>query len=261
MKYCVFRLYGPLVSWGDVAVGGERRSFAFPSKSAIVGLVAAALGIRRDDEERLHHLSENIGFGVKVISPGIMIRDFHTAQAPDEDRKVRFYTRKDEMTLNPEKLNTILSRREYRCDSMAHAAVWLKNADGSLSIEDIRDALLKPVYHLYLGRKSCPPALPLHPQLIESKDIKSALDKAAFPLVSSVTASSEKQRDYFERSEQRIFEKSHILYHWEKDAGQGLDYTQKTVCYDFPLSRKRWQFAPREDYLYVEERRDDDVHE
>lgn len=261
MKYCVFRLYSPLVSWGDVAVGGERRSYAHPSKSAVIGLVGAALGIKRDEEERQQRLSESIGFGVKLISPGIMIRDFHTAQSPDNDKKVRFYTRKDEMTLNPERINTVVSRREYRCDSMAHVAVWLKDKEKSLSIEGIRDALLKPVYHLYLGRKSCPPAVPLSPQIIDSGDVKTALDKADFPLLSGSIAVSEKQRNYFEKNERRVFEKDHISYYWEKDSAQALEYTQKTIRYDIPLSRKRWQFALREECLHIVDRGGGHVHE
>jgi CRISPR system Cascade subunit CasD len=35
--YLLFRLYGPLAAWGDIAVGEYRPSFAHPSKSAIIG--------------------------------------------------------------------------------------------------------------------------------------------------------------------------------------------------------------------------------
>ena len=56
--YLVFRLYGPMCSWGDIAVGEVRPSTVHPAKSAILGLIAAALGIKRpdtarDDTERL----------------------------------------------------------------------------------------------------------------------------------------------------------------------------------------------------------------
>ncbi len=44
------QLYGPLAAWGEQAVGGVRRSATHPSKSAILGLCAAAQGIRRDEE-------------------------------------------------------------------------------------------------------------------------------------------------------------------------------------------------------------------
>ena len=47
--YLVFRLYGPMCSWGDIAVGEVRPSTVHPSKSAILGLIAAALGVKRPD--------------------------------------------------------------------------------------------------------------------------------------------------------------------------------------------------------------------
>nr|WP_284509571.1 CRISPR-associated protein Cas5 [Salinivibrio costicola] len=45
--YLVFRLYGPLASWGEPAVGGDRPTSAYPSRSAVLGLLGAALGIKR----------------------------------------------------------------------------------------------------------------------------------------------------------------------------------------------------------------------
>ena len=51
-EFLIFRLYGMMASWGDIAVGELRPTFDHPSRSAIVGLLAAALGIRRDEEEQ-----------------------------------------------------------------------------------------------------------------------------------------------------------------------------------------------------------------
>src|SRR5256885_4103212 len=75
--YLVFRLYGPMCSWGDIAVGEVRPSTVPPSKSAILGLIAAALGTKRpnmahDDAERsaleaTHSaLAQGYGFAVRV---------------------------------------------------------------------------------------------------------------------------------------------------------------------------------------------------
>jgi len=81
-NYLLFRLYGPLVSWGDIAVGVNRPSYDHPSKSAIMGLIAAALGIRRDEEEKHRELSELYNFAVAVYSSGTFLRDYHTVQIP-----------------------------------------------------------------------------------------------------------------------------------------------------------------------------------
>jgi CRISPR system Cascade subunit CasD len=69
--YLLFRLYGPLAAWGDIAVGEYRPSFAHPGKSAIIGLLAAALGIRRDKEEQ-KSLAESCSFAVRVDSMGVL---------------------------------------------------------------------------------------------------------------------------------------------------------------------------------------------
>ena len=50
MDILVFRLYGPMASWGEIAVGENRHTANYPSKSALLGLLGAALGIERDDE-------------------------------------------------------------------------------------------------------------------------------------------------------------------------------------------------------------------
>ena len=60
MKYCVFRLYAPLCSWGEIAVGGERRSAFHPSKSAIIGLIAAAMGLEREDAIALRRIDPGL---------------------------------------------------------------------------------------------------------------------------------------------------------------------------------------------------------
>ncbi|PAP57596.1 type I-E CRISPR-associated protein Cas5/CasD, partial [Salmonella enterica subsp. enterica serovar Braenderup] len=51
-QYLVFQLHGPMASWGVDAPGEVRHSQAQPSRSALLGLLAAALGIRRDEEAR-----------------------------------------------------------------------------------------------------------------------------------------------------------------------------------------------------------------
>ena len=43
--YLLLRLYGPLASWGEIAVGESRHSAVQPSRSALLGLLGAALGI------------------------------------------------------------------------------------------------------------------------------------------------------------------------------------------------------------------------
>jgi CRISPR system Cascade subunit CasD len=61
-QYLVFQLHGPMASWGVDAPGEVRHSHELPSRSALLGLLAAALGIRRDEEERLKNFNQHYSF-------------------------------------------------------------------------------------------------------------------------------------------------------------------------------------------------------
>ena len=50
MRFLLFTLYAPMGSFGEIAVGERRMSWARPGRSAILGLVAAAQGVDRADE-------------------------------------------------------------------------------------------------------------------------------------------------------------------------------------------------------------------
>ncbi|MCG8381164.1 MAG: type I-E CRISPR-associated protein Cas5/CasD [Gammaproteobacteria bacterium] len=230
--YLVFQLYAPLVSWGDQAVGQERPSADHPSRSALLGLLAAAVGIDRNDETRQEQLSSACHFGIKLYAPGLAMRDFHTAQVPPANKKSKhLYTRRDE--LREPKLGTILSFRSYRQDSLSVVALWL-NDDPAYSLPQLQKALSKPHFHLYLGRKACPLAVPLCPEPGQFASMKAALDHYA---------PADELRPLFERGQPR--------YYWEPHSDSGLEETYRGPRYDQPISRKRWQFASREEAVFL----------
>ena len=77
-EYLVFRLYGPMASWGEIAVGETRHSAAYPSRSALIGLLGAALGVTREDEAGQVALTAGYRFGVKLHAAGHPLRDYHS---------------------------------------------------------------------------------------------------------------------------------------------------------------------------------------
>jgi len=188
MEYLLFRLYGPLASWGEIAVGESRHTAAYPGKAALIGLLAAALGIRRDEEERQLALASGYHLAVKVLSTGSLLRDYHTTQVPPKVAVERYPapTRKNELAAlkkyQAEAANysgTILSSREYRCDALSLVAV--RALDGAqFSLDELRDGLLRPKFHLYLGRKSCPLSVPLKPLIRSANGFGQVLDE--YPL-------------------------------------------------------------------------------
>lgn len=143
MTVVVLRLAGPLQSWGSSSRFVRRATNTEPTKSGILGLVAAAHGMRRSDP--LESLLQ-LRFGVRVDQPGQLIRDFHTAQRPHRER---------DGTVKWKPLP--LSQRYYMSD-----AVYLAVLEGDDQlVRGIDDALRHPEFPLFLGRRSCPPAGPV----------------------------------------------------------------------------------------------------
>lgn len=242
MKFLVFRLYGPLAAWGEVAVGEQRHSHAHPSRSAVLGLVAAASGVRRDQESELARIGEDYGFSVMVEASGEWLRDYHTAQVPPAKGKVRYHTRRDELR-SPD-LYTILSQRDYRTDACYSVALWCQHDSPKFSVEDIRRDLLKPRLPLYLGRKSCPLALPLNPMVINTDSLVSAFEKYHL-------SQPKEDGDMLNG----LSFSSAVNYYWEslpKGVTDGISVQQIRRRRDKVLSRKRWQFGEREEYMGVE---------
>lgn len=245
--YLLMRLYGPLASWGEIAVGESRHSAVYPSKSALLGLLGAALGIRRDDEQAQQALAQGYRFGVKLIGAGSPLRDYHTIQAPAQRRNVRYRTRRQELA-DPSVLGTLLSAREYRCDSLALVAVEALDA-APHDLEAVARALREPFFTLYLGRKSCPLALPLQPQVVASKTLRGALDTPQTSLLALLQRHPE--QPWPTHADQVALRPSKPRYYWEEGMHAGMPASLQLVRHDQPLSRQRWQFAPRNEWVFL----------
>lgn len=235
-EYLLFRLYGPLASWGETAVGEARPTAAWPGRSAIIGLLAAALGIRRDQHTPQQELAEAMGVAICVESLGELLRDYHTVQVPPERRGVVYRTRRDE--LSGEAINTLLSQRDYRTDALYTVALWRKATDSPLTLSALVEALHRPRFNLYLGRKACPPALPLAAHIVPASNLREAFNKADFP--------HEPLLEPLEASEERVFV-------WDESAQPGMEALHVKPRRDEPTSRKRWQFRERDEYYRSEQ--------
>lgn len=251
MDYLVFRLYGSMASWGEIAVGEARHSAIYPSKSAITGLLAAALGIRREQEELHNQITEGYWQAVKLLKAGQVLKDYHTAQAPDSVGKFRYRTRRDELVQGKDRLGTVLSSREYRTDAQAIVAIQ-GLAVMPYSLQALQQALQSPKFHLYLGRKSCPLSAPLDAQIITAENFRQALDSYSVKCLLN--------SKYEWESDARWLPQDELThYYWEGDLHSfsaedqvfNSQQVQKLSRYDKPTSRRRWQFAPRTEYLWL----------
>jgi len=140
------RLEGPLQSWGERARWSERDTAPEPTKSGVVGLLACALGV--NDDEGLRRLSQDLQLGVRLDRPG--------------ERLVDYQTVKERM---------VVSNRAYLCDASFLAAVQGAEA----LIARLAQAVQNPHWPVYLGRKSCPPSLPVYAGVGDFPSLEAAL--------------------------------------------------------------------------------------
>lgn len=237
-NYLLFRLYGAMASWGEIAVGEHRPSGSHPGRSTILGLLTAAKGIRRDNEELLQRVAAGYGLAVATDAAGVPLRDYHTAQVPPQQRRVIYRTRRDE--LEAERVNTILSSRDYRTDSLHRVCLWQTDeAVAPFSLQELAEALEQPVFTLYLGRKSCPLSLPLQPQVRTAESVKAAFSVAEF---NDDLLSPELHLDEW------------TAYHWDDTAHAGMQPSKTFTRRDQPFSRARWQFVDRQEHFCSERR-------
>ena len=238
--FLVFQLYAALASWGDIATGEYRPSQGQPSKSAITGLLAAALGITRADDAAQVELARHYGVAVCIRAAGEWLRDYHTIQVPGGNEA--YATRRQELLSDRLKLNTILSQRDYRTDAFYQIAVWPISKDAPYSLKELYYALRRPKFSLYLGRRSCPAGLPLYPRTMPDVTLKQAFDN--YPL------------DKAEPWLAQLDDGGPVAYVWEqeglKTAEAGMESSMRYVRRDKVLSRKRWQFTDRTEYYHAE---------
>ena len=143
---------GPMQSWGDSSRYYQRTTRPMPTKSGVLGLLAAAEGRRRSDPvEDLAGLT----FAVRVDQPGTLLRDYQTAEKWQTSG------------------GTKLVERYYLADAVFVAAV--ESSDDEM-IDRLAAALRTPRFPLFMGRRSCP--VPAKLVLgVERMDATAALQK------------------------------------------------------------------------------------
>ena len=172
--FVVFTLAGPMASFGTVAGNERRGTESRPGHSMLVGLLAAALGIRRTEALRLAALSDACQFAVRVDRPGVLMTDYHTVQSAKRNKKIDGVATRREMLIEGDR-TTIVTRREYLMDVQFTVAVAFTHV--TIAPAALVEALRRPGFVFYIGRKSCPPSLPLNPRLIpEASRIEDAFE-------------------------------------------------------------------------------------
>jgi len=153
----VLRLAGPMQSWGSTGEFNRRDTDDQPTKSGVVGLLAAAQGRRRSDA-----IEDLVGLrmAVRIDQPGTMLRDYHTvSNYTGQAHLTATVNRSGQQVRRADnaKNKTLVTKRFYLQDAVFVAAV----AGETDLLWTLAGAVQRPTFPLALGRRSCVPTQPL----------------------------------------------------------------------------------------------------
>lgn len=155
MPTLLLRMRSPMMSWGDHSRFTIRDTRREPTKSAVIGLLCAALG--RPRWEPVSDLA-TLKMGVRVNQEGVVQMDYHTVM--------------DGIKSGGGKGGTVISYRYYVAD--ADYLVGLES-DSEDILQQLDTALQNPAWQLYFGRKSFIPSCPVHIGIVD-KPLAEALE-------------------------------------------------------------------------------------
>ncbi len=233
-EWLVVVLQAPLASFADAPGNTTRKTGDMPARSALVGLAAAALGIRRDDQAGQDALGAALVTAAAQIRPGTLMTDFHTFQSLNQAAKGAA-TRADALR-RKDQVETAITRRDYRTDGMWLGAWRLRTGTLGFALSDLRAAFAAPRFVLSLGRRACALSHPLDARLIAHDDVREAF---ASYLATSQTPSIRTQRPRLYSLEERADARA---------SNQAVLHMRR----DDPRDRSiRWSFVERREYRIV----------
>lgn len=202
-------------------------------RSALLGMLAASQGIMRDEADLLAAIENGYGVAVRVDAAGTALSDYHTAQVPASRRGIRYATRADELAVKGN-LETVLSRRDYRTDSLHTVAIWAKDHP-PIALETLEAGLRTPAFVLSIGRKSCPLGLPPAPEIVTAPDVLAAMAARVVPQPEQVVR-------------QRLAARPSLLA--TDTGGMAASPRWTEMRRDAVASRARWQFSLRAEQVF-----------
>jgi CRISPR system Cascade subunit CasD len=189
LPHLLLRLEAPLMSFGTVAVDQHRPVQLWPATSLLTGLLANALGWRREQAAALDRLQSRVRWAVRIDRAGVALEDFQTAKLAADDRGWTTRGRIEERAGGPATYRSPhIRRRHFRADASVLVALRLEPADEFPALDALEAALRRPARPLFIGRKGCLPAVPMLAGRIVAADAMQALDVASGDAVASRSA-------------------------------------------------------------------------
>ena len=227
-----------MAAWGTVEAGVERKpSSRDPGRGAILGLLGAALGIQRRDEDAQTALSQGVHLAVCGHGPRRLVQDYRTVQTVEPRRDEDFSTRAYALA-RAGKVHTLTGWRQHVEDGLWR--VFVASAGQDLSI--LENALNGPAFLLCLGRREHPLALPPDPRLVPG-GLLEALDGYAPAPDLHWDKAGGLDVARFLRDRLRLDADGDL---WWDPGFPGAPEGHGRIVIDQPVSRTGWRFRSRE---------------
>jgi len=223
--FLVVQLAAPLAAFGNAPGNVERKTLDRPTRSALIGLAGAALGVERQDADANERLASSFSTASRTLCAGQLLRDFHTYESIQRSKEV-YRTRADALARGTR--NVSITRRDYRSGGWWLGA-YAQRHGACVTLEMLAEAFRAPAFTLYLGRKSCSLSRPLVPKIVAEADIVLAFARYAqfenLPVKGLIAVDED------------------LL-----PAGRS-DFLRRNMVRDDPRSRSTWQFGMRAELL------------
>lgn len=164
----VFELHGLFSAYGSPSTRALRTVDRAPTKSGVVGLVANCLGLGRTD---VSTLCDELGIVVRTVAAGRSFMDYHTVQGTDLVGGAAPRTRRDIFFgVADRERKADITLREWVVGAYHVVGIWTRPSSGR-TLEEIRDALIRPARVPYLGRKAASMTLPMRPEIVPAEPV------------------------------------------------------------------------------------------
>lgn len=188
-RHLLIRLEAPLAAFGGETIDSHGVIRDFPAQSMITGLLANALGWRREDSDAHDRLQERLVMGARLESDNRRLRDYQTALLYEDDQGWTTRGRPEGRAKSPSygllpngrKALTLQRYRDYHTDLRLLLALRLEPPNETPTLDDLAAALDHPARPLFLGRKPCLPSGRLFAGWQEGGDLVTVLRDAPLP--------------------------------------------------------------------------------
>ena len=160
-------LDAPLQSWGYQSRFDRRTTLAYPTRSGVLGMICAAMGIDRQDDQKLTAFND-VKMEVLIFKAQGRLTDFHTVGGGwDKKLNPQCVVKKASNGIgNKHTGTTVVTRREY----IQNGRFGILMKGNKELLQSIKEALVNPRWGIWLGRKSCIPAHPIFQGLFATRD-------------------------------------------------------------------------------------------